>query len=370
MPIALLLFLGTFPVPAMAEKSTGVGPNSAPIFGPEWTFTNAELLKSWQYTIDEELERVFVHLRKKFKNVRRIKRIRLVNEKIEIELADRSQIFIATDPGVIEVQTEPKTTKQWKNERDFYQKYIFDSMKELGLEPHEREGAGHINIGLRYFLEHEGLGQRFLADYFNYPGVGIALNSLTANSVDAKTIEDHLKQLMTNKKLDNLENLLDSLYSLKLEPQMKFSATQGTHILKYLLNKFVAIGIRGVKKEDQLLENLNLDQDESRFEMRQVRPQQSMSDYIKLIELFEARIKLLEQMHGPIKVVRAMSPSDGWEILGHFADYVEEAGLEFKDYRSLLPKIWQDLPMEKFIRTPFDNGYFNARLYCRDMFTL
>jgi hypothetical protein len=324
------------------------------IFGPEWTFTNLEMLESSRYQLDSFLENYYDYIKIKFQNHKSVQDIKLINNLITIHLSSGKKIFVGTDEGVLEAQASPMSLNEWKQNQEFVQDIVFNSMKAVGLTPHEREGAGHVNIGFEYFLGRQGLAERFVIDYLNHPGLGIVLNSLTANQEDARNPLEHMISRNEIKNISSLKiTFLKSIQKLKFMSKMKINKMDLNNILSYLTKKFVAIRLHGRINLQQ--SNMDLTHESTRFEMRQIRPQSSMQDFILILQLFQSRIKFLEKGTSEIRTDRVFTIGknmDGWEALGQFADYVEEAGLNFKDYKSLLPKFWRDLPVQNFIRDP------------------
>jgi hypothetical protein len=325
------------------------------IFGPEWTFTNSEMLEDTSYSYHgPAMINYYAYIKNKFQNHAAIQYIESTGSQVIISLHSGKKIFVGSDEGVLEVQVSPMSLNEWKQNQAFMQDIVFNSMKAVGLTPHEREGAGHVNIGFNYFLDRHGLAEKFIIDYLNHPGLGIVLNSLTANQEDARNPLEHMISRNEIKNVPNLKiKFLDSIQKLKFMPIMKIKKMDSNNILSYLFKKFVAIRLHGRINLQQ--SNVDLTHTSTRFEMRQIRPQTSMKDYILLLQLFELRIKYLEKITSEIRTDRIFTIGknmDGWEALGQFADYVEEAGLNFKDYKYLLPKVWRELPVHKFIRGP------------------
>lgn len=79
---------------------------------------------------------------------------------------------VSFDPGVFEVKAKPLSLTIWKKYQNLVQEAIFDNFAKIGFFPHEREGAGHINIGLGYFKNKAQLLRNFMVDFYNSPGVG------------------------------------------------------------------------------------------------------------------------------------------------------------------------------------------------------
>lgn len=330
--------------------ATPVEAGSDLIYGPEWTFTAKNLMDS-ESAQQRYLKAVLELLLKENKKQNEFKSIeadRTHTDSIRLTMWDGTQINVGTDPGVLEVQVSPLSLKQWKKKSKIFQKYIFDVMKNVGLKPHEREGAGHVNIGLQYFDSRPELVERFIIDYLNHPGVGVVFNSLSANLEDAPSIEQYAMQ---NKfEFDDFEELKSDAKDSRLLPVREFKNNKHNwrSLFNYLSEKYTAIGLRGYSYVSETVLPTG------RLEMRQFRPQQTMDEYVKILEMFEARIKYLEKQKGR-PALETGSIKDGWVFLGQFADYIEDVGLNLKDYKSLMPKVWRDLPVKNYVRTSKNN---------------
>lgn len=320
-----------------AEKRSSSAVKAELIYGPEWTFTNREIAHGHVDTVRSYFKELYKEFRKK-QVLGIFSEILLDSHRIVLKTHEGIKLSIGNDPGVIEVQSSPLTLLQWKKNQKFFQKNIFDVFAKVGLQPHEREGAGHVNIGLEYFIKKKNdLAERFVIDYLNHPGVGVVLNSLTANLEDAKSIDQYVakyySELLTSR---GYEKALHNGKEFNISKSIRYE----NFLADFILDKFVAVGLRSFNGK------LN---DESRFEMRQLRPQKDMNDYIKVLEIFEARIKFLETKTERPQLTSLQPVMDGWVYLGQFADYLAEAGLDWKDYKSLMPKVWQNLPEKNFI---------------------
>ena len=372
--LVVLAFLNVSTALTAEKPSAGKSGNQL-IYGPEWTFTNKKIKG---YNAGEQ-QFYFRKLIEEFKKLEEQGLFKLNQRKkavgdnpndivaLQLVASQGINIDIKTDPGVFEVQVSPLSLEEWKKHEAFFQKNIFDVFKKVGLVPHEREGAGHINIGLEYFLKkRNSLAERFVIDYLNHPGVGVVLNSLTANQGDAASLdqqiddmaywEDLTQEELYKKLKEDAKNLKILSYSDRRYGNSELSDSYANSIKRFIDDKFVAIGLRDYDGELKRA---------SRFEMRQLRPQKDMKDYIKALEIFEARIKYLETQNKRPELTALKPIADGWVYLGQFADYLAEAGLGWQDYKSLMPEVWRDLPEKNFIR----KTKINARLLqCKKLF--
>lgn len=323
------------------------------IFGPELTFTNDRILKSETLDRKEELIAVAGPIKRICSKTGKCTvELGLFGEIKSLQIHEGPTLYFTADPGVIEIKATPQTLKEWSRHKEIIQEALFDAFAEIGVKPHEREGAGHLNIGLHYFEKHPMALRNFIVDFYNHEGVGTVLNSLEANREDAPYLSQMKKietQYVEKSFRKNLE-ALDKIENLKAQD---VAAAFGPTITKV---KYRALGIRetkfwyGTGSVPLGLSIHDTISSSSRLEVRVLRPQASMADFIKVMEIFEARIQYLKKFRSPIELNPVRPINDGWVALGQFADYLKEAGLDWKNYKSLMPAVWRDLPEQNFIR--------------------
>lgn len=314
------------------------------VYGPEWTFTNPSLLNGDFYDTPTKESILDVYHRHVVNLCAGgLCKITHTEESFTIDFSNGLKVNIGFDIGVVEVQATPQTSKQWKKNEKLIQKVIFDGFADIGLVPHEREGAGHLNVGLKYFLKNPKLFLNFIVDFYNHEGVGIVLNSQVDNQRDAPYLSQQYKS--ETERLDNEIKIKEALANIESSKSKNFY-----FILKnlgpFFQTKWKALGLREAGYLTKTISEL------SRFEIRTLRPQASMKDFNKVIEIYEARIKYLEKIKESIVLKPVQVITDGWVALGQFADYLEESGLKVKDYKSLMPALWRDLPESDYIRSP------------------
>lgn len=320
-------------------------------YGPEWTFTlrrtgpidsldamdlSANKRKIWQQ---------FKKLCNKTSKCTVTDQVYTENFKVAFE--NGLVIEVTNDPGVIEVKSTPNSLSEITQLRSFIQKNIFDQFKEIRMMPHEREGAGHTNIDLNYFQDKPLLLYNFIVDFYNHPGVGVVLSSLSANKSDARYIDQMEETLwdfdhVFNFHFKTFKSDVAELQRKLLSQKSKVKTSDVISVFNKILNaKYVALGIRDVGGKNM--------SSKSRLEFRALRPQANALEYQLVLEIIEARINHLKSFNYPL----TLAPNkieDGWVALGQYADYLEESGLEYERYLSLMPKTWRKLNKGNFVR--------------------
>lgn len=320
-------------------------------YGPEWTFTSEELIPAKAIDLKEQVRGRLSHeLADYCAKTKRCTHTRIPSDgalfRETVSFTGGLVVEITQDPGVFEVKSTPKSLAEWKALKTEVQSGIFDVFKKQNLVPHEREGAGHLNIGLKYFENNPTLLRNFIVDFYNNPGVGLVLNSLADNDAYAS----YLDKLPTYAFQTMRANLT------AIDAKSSLSTHEVLQAFNYLINKYVALGIRGASVQPEvsptgLYPHYQLTPI-SRLEIRTLRPQANMNDFIKVIEIFEARIRYREKYLGKIPLKEPKRFTDAWDALQEFAKYLDEAGLDWTKYKSLMPEVWRNLPEDQILPMP------------------
>jgi len=317
-------------------------------YGPEWTFTLSRTGPVSNLDVFPYRKKIWEQFKKHCKQSQ-ICTVsdQLLVEDFKVTFKNGWVIEVASDPGVLEVKSMPNSLREITEMREFIQKNVFDQFKKIKMIPHEREGAGHTNIDLNYFLDKPLLLYNFIVDFYNHPGLGVVLNSLSANEEDARYIDqmsewhwafDHVFNFHFKSFKGDVAMLQKKLQSRKSNVQIY----DVINVFNKILNaKYVALGIRDVDSK-----SLN---PKSRLEFRALRPQANAFDYQLVLEIIEARINYLKSFNHPITLA-PVKIDDGWLALGQYTDYLEESGLDYERYKSLMPDLWRDLNKSNFIR--------------------
>lgn len=225
------------------------------------------------------------------------------------------RINISTDPGTIEVTTTPGTLAEFEARAPRIQRDLFDAMAEVGVTPQEFRGGGHIHIGPQAFENNIQLFRNFLVDYYNHNG--LAEGGLNFDPKNSKSMA--LESPRTKRKLRKLIEKIDNgnIKSFK----------------------------RAYRKTSRILTGykaLRLNSSFMTVEIRAIRPQQSMEDFLKQIRLFSGRMEYLSSLDGPIPLQEWNPTRTSLEAINHMHSYVTESGLEWKDYRHMVLPSWQN----------------------------
>ncbi|MFN7685633.1 MAG: hypothetical protein ACK5QT_09520 [Oligoflexia bacterium] len=297
---------------------------------------------------------------------------------------------VSLDPGVIEVQAKGSTVEQYERVSARVQELLFNTAQEMGLSTEPAMTAGHIHIGIK----ESGLAtdpvalRNVLADFLNHHefaegvlewdpmnsraisrqsekikdwvrGAFARFDGSRRTLIDAAVLIREIKfaysQSASGTKFVavNLDHV-----SLKTEPNVSFYDP----IARELRLAKDAISKSSPEKADldnylkvyaQFLKKNSLSELEGTLEIRSIRGQRSIDDFIDLARLFEARMEFLRKNRGLLALGAWRRLPDNDQQVRRFITYVRESGLDWKDYRRFLPE-WLVRFEDKALRSPCD----------------
>jgi hypothetical protein len=262
---------------------------------------------------------------------------------------------VSLDVSCIELQTCPMTLDYAKKHKETLQKDIFDLAKSLGIKPDELAGGGHIHIGIRHsFRNNPFLFHNFFIDLCNHP---FLLELLENDPINAPVIAQYPIE-----KQKKFQQSLDA-FSIEVSKAFKEKKISWNYADDNLILGFVNMVRSSIYKNSfrqdgtgmpAKYQALNLErvreiipQQDWTIEIRSVRAQRSMEEFILVAKLIEARINFLAKKlknefnssYGLIKFVpqvRSLDASKKDTIAAEIKKFVTEAGLNPADYLKLL----------------------------------
>lgn len=268
---------------------------------------------------------------------------------------------ITTDPSVVEIVTKPETKERFQELRERIQNDIFNAAKTIGLEAPKFgniSNGGHINIGAENTFQNDPmLFRNFVVDFMNHSelATGILLNdrynALPLNASEKK--RERFAEVI--RRFDRGE--ITTSYDLALEINNNvydYHSKPDGH------------------KEDALfmIPMITNKKRSQRLEVRSVRAQRSADDFIKLITLFQARIDYLRTVEKPIKYVNRPPITDVRESAMAFNKYLTESGLNWDDYASVIPSVYQTYAPKKDGKTPNANPIKDSKAIIQKALTV
>jgi len=349
--------------------------------GPEWTFTLHRTEPVHDDLFGEELyhrKRALWDYYVKYCAKTRLCAIDksdspIIYGNFKVKFNNGLEIEITNDPGVIEIKATKFTKKFIQDNVQFIEENVFQVMKKHGLVPHEISGSGHNNIDLNYFKNKPLLLYNFIVDFYNNPAVGIVLNSLANNREYARDLNQMKEMIyaLTGEQHVNFVQDLNSIYDrtykfakkFKSHPESIKTVDVVNHFWTVLNLKYAALGMRGdFRKSHSLLA------ESSRLELRTLRPQESINHYLLVLQFIEERLAYLEKIKSPLLLVKVPDYHDGWNILGDYAAYLEEANMSYKKYKPLMPEVWRNLDTKQFVKSHRFSQHKPMKMVCEGLF--
>lgn len=292
-------------------------------FGPEFTFTNNELLRTkgshgWNDPLANTLIEMFKeqlvsqHLDLSIE----LSKFPSFPDELLVKYKDGWWFKVTHDPKVLEVTTKPQNINEVFNNTKRIQTDIFDNFKAIGLTPDIINGGGHIHIGTyNEFRDNSLLFRNFIVDMINHSELfgGIFL----FDKKNALTIPD--APLNVQKAIREVVESFDSTTTLRdLADSLNYIFN------RYNIGRYSAINLDNIKSTGIYT-----------IELRGIRPQSTAREYLLLVLLFQARIDYLKQFKTPIKYsppnLNKMSLN---QMSQRYADFVTETGLRFDVYKN------------------------------------
>lgn len=262
------------------------------------------------------------------------------NGAIVVRYTDGWWFQISLDPGVVEVQAKPATLDEYLHMENRIQEDIFDAAKRAGLKPPSFgniTSGGHINIGaMNTFAENSLLLRNFIVDFANHSELASGI-----------LLYDNYNAPAFNRKKDLRMKLSEVLaeYDRSLSQGEQWSTDRlveeidnRVYGLLFGSKKYVALSLK---------EMLHPNPEARRIEIRSLRAQKNMKDYLKLIKLFQERINYLGTVKEPIPYLNTDPIRDPYLAVENFYRYVTESKLAYSDYVSFLPLIYQKYRPDK-----------------------
>lgn len=325
-------------------NSLGGDPSLEPLFGPEFTFTNQHLSELYHETENPDPQGTNASIAEMKEKLRlRILLARQIQKRclgctviglesdepvsetsvLRVRYPDGYWFHISADPGVIEIQAKPTTLGELEHIKDRLQKDLFNSAREIGLDPFVHEsGGGHINIGFNFFEQDALLFRNFIVDYANHPELALGIFERDIYNAPPISIK---KQ--------------DRKYFQKVIARFDQGEIKSAKELVFLL-----VRTGGLYSTNSAMNLTKIHAptitSHSRVEIRAFRAQSSADEYLLQCRLLAARIAYLKKLTQPIPL-QFQDKRSILDMIKGFQTYVTETGLDWKDFQMFIPQAWK-----------------------------
>ncbi|NQZ00083.1 MAG: hypothetical protein HRT45_05365 [Bdellovibrionales bacterium] len=325
MKIAVSILLTSLIMPSQSGLAEGLN-------GSEWTFTNDRMLNA-ENTNNMQAYQIEVIAKWLQRIAAQCASCSVNLDKSEFTLEGDLTLNVFPDNRVLEWNITAATSTRLRSYEELLQRLIWDTAKGLGLSPHERIGGGHITLdSATHFAGDELLERNFLADTLNHPELSIGgLGLVNGGAKPAAVLEPHILEAIAaefskfDEGLIDIHKLRDNIDTHYAHSEVAFSGNK---------NHAMNLVRRG------------------RTELRAIKPQTSMRQYLAILDLIEGRIAYLKKFRQPIPlqvpdyrslyrfhrdedfkmIIENKVPAQ--LIVNVFARYVIESGQDWNDFRN------------------------------------
>ncbi len=324
-----------------------------PKFGPEFTFTNHDLISASGLSGEiitspangAARNQWFQLMKKKCAVVGctyQFLKIRNFPITIRFTYPDGFHYNLSLDPGVIEIQMKPLTLKETIQYSSRIQSDIFDVATQIHLAPDDYYGGGSIHVDKKTgFRDNPLLFLDFVVDYSNHytlstDSLGEYLDNAPPILALPRVNQENFAKVIENAR-SSREKTIEKISKEIIEQVYTANPYNFTPTAKYQalnLNKM-----------------LRPNESERTVEIKGIRAQKDVGEYIALLRIFRARINFLYQrrLHGFGDVLwlgitkpettfnESMKSKSHYKLVAtQFKRYLEETGLLWHGFRHLL----------------------------------
>lgn len=182
-------------------------------------------------------------------------------------------VKVEVDPWVIEITGQPLTLAEYRANAPRFEQ-LFETARRLGLAPHHRIGGGHVHLDRASFGSPTVL-RNFIVDYVNRPE--LALGDMGFDLMNAPPLA-----LAPRASIEAFAEGLAAFDAGKLDLEAW---------LRYIRSQVYTYASRQLPEaaDRTKFQALNVSHS-STIEIRAIRPQQSFTELLSIIERFEKRV--------------------------------------------------------------------------------
>lgn len=244
---------------------------------------------------------------------------------------------VTLDPSCLEVQTSPMSLQDFKNRRALITNHVFTpalrSTKDGGLEleSHRDGGGGHMHLGiLRTFGRDALLFRNFFVDLCNHP---LLLWGLDDDTLNAPQICEYDQEVQGE--VAAILNELDERFKssnpfLGQELIVTFAQQLVERVYKLHNNGGFAEGVSAHYQALNVERVLSQPEKSRTLEVRRMRAQRSVDEFIAVGEMFQARIRWLKKTYPkatvPFEPREPVTAPEKTEIQQEVMFYLSECG--------------------------------------------
>ncbi len=222
-----------------------------------------------------------------------------------------------TDPEVVEVTGKPKALGEYEAQKDQYQDLVFGNLVGAGgrADFENGVGGGHITVDLGYFRARPRVYRDLVVDLVSHSE--LAQGVWKRDALNAKSFPELPEERQ--------RAFLAIVESFDGDPERD-------------LDRFQAELRQWEESLPEGAKSFMLSFRPDRLELRSVRPQRTMNDFLSYLRILEGRVGFLEQNPGrslPRVGIQVESAPDAH--IESYSRFTREAGVGWREARRLLP---------------------------------
>ena len=250
-------------------------------------------------------------------------------KKYRVTLQDGWWFEITLDPGVVELIAKPAAIEYYLENHDRLQRLLFELPQSIGLQPIPQ--AGHVNFGLEATFGNDVLLFRnFIVDMLNHQELQRRIlfdndirNAPTPHDLSMAQQEAFIKLVES---YDYEKGTIQD-FAERLLKEVYYETTWNAAAAGEPPDKFHALNIKSIA----------LMLAWPRLEIRSIRGQRSLLEFILVTSLFRGRIEHLRSFKSPLEYKPNRSRSARDQLQAYY-EYSSAAKLDWRLAQALVPK--------------------------------
>jgi hypothetical protein len=249
-------------------------------------------------------------------------------KKYRVTFTDGWWFDITLDPAVVEITAKPAPLAFYETNETRLSSFIFDIAGEIGLTA---SLAGHLNFGVEEtFGGDVKLFRNFLVDFLNH----VELSRFIVH--DGDTFNAPLPIDLSPEQHEAFRKLVDG-YDFEKGTIQDFSQRLLKEVYYRTTWDAPARGEPADKYHSMNVKSIALGLPWPRLEMRSVRFQKSMAEFLTLIRLFQGRMTFLKSQGGLVEYAPSRS-IDREAGLQRYLEYSRESGISWTEAQLIVPE--------------------------------
>lgn len=325
-------------------------------FGAEFEFWNPQIKRNTQpfseQDIDQTVERAeqlkFVQSMQQQCLVLKCEVLEVTGkwgvDDYRVQYKDGWWFKISIDPGCVEITFKPSTDDELKARTKLINDHIFGTARNLDMTVNEKH-MHHFNFSVRHMFQDSGKEfLKFFVDYSNHPE--LALGGLGKDYLNAPPLA-----LLGDEQRKGLQSVIERFNKNEIQTigHIAYEIMTSVYTKTFYepwggADHYQAIGLKYVSRA-------NLRYEDAPVELRSMWAQKDIQTFLKIAELLEKRVLFLKNSNLPLVYLESSRNTfDPTEINTRFFIYVEEAGMKYQDFKSLLGPEVQKSGLTAFVK--------------------